>query len=179
MAQKIIANAADGQVAAVDAVIVFTTCGSVARRAAKPGLTTRCSYLETVKPSSAYWAAKTLTGTAVAERLLGEVLPTVSNRDTQQDQRDRFEALAGLALLTLGDAQSMRQDEWKSLLLMEWDRWIKTQPVEPPTPTARDTLKFFCELQDKRSPLLDFRPNRRDKWQIIHARLLNEGRVSD
>jgi len=26
---------------------------------------------------------------------------------------------------------------------------------------------------------LDFRPGRRDKWQIIHARLLNEGRVLD
>jgi hypothetical protein len=73
----------------------------------------------------------------------------------------------------------MRQDEWKSLLLLEWDRWLKTQPIDPSAPTARDTLKFFCELQDRQSPLLDFRPGRRDKWQIIHARLLNEGRVLD
>ena len=72
MTQKIIGNAVDGRVAAVAAVGVFTTCSSVVRRAMKPGLTTRRSYLETVKPYSAYWAVKTLTGTAVAERLLGD-----------------------------------------------------------------------------------------------------------
>jgi hypothetical protein len=40
-------------------------------------------------------------------------------------------------------------------------------------------LKFFCELQDRRSALVDFRPRRHDKWRVIHALLLNEGRVSD
>jgi len=84
-----------------------------------------------------------------------------------------------LALVQVGDAQSMKQDEWKSLLLLEWDRWLKTQPIDPLAPTARDTLKFFCELQDKQSPLLDFRTGRREQWPIIHARLLNEGRVLD
>ena len=69
----------------------------------------------------------------------------------------------------------MRQDERKSLLLLEWDRWLQTQLIDPPAPTARDTLKFFCELQDRRSPLLDFRPSRGDRWQVIHAWLLNEG----
>jgi hypothetical protein len=73
----------------------------------------------------------------------------------------------------------MRQDERKSLVLLEWDRWLQTHPIDPPVPTARDTIKFFCELQDRRSTLLDFRPNRRDKWQVIHAWLLSEGRVSD
>jgi hypothetical protein len=73
----------------------------------------------------------------------------------------------------------MRQEIRKSLLLQEWDRWIQTQPLDQPTPTARDTLRFFCELQDRRSPLLDFRPTRGDKWQVIHAWLLKEGRVSD
>jgi len=73
----------------------------------------------------------------------------------------------------------MRQDERKSLLLLEWDRWIRTQPVDPPAATARDTLKFYCELQDRRSPLLEFRPRWGDKWQVIHTWLLNEGRVSD
>jgi len=29
------------------------------------------------------------------------------------------------------------------------------------------------------SPLLDFRPRRQDRWRVIHALLLNEGRVSD
>jgi hypothetical protein len=73
----------------------------------------------------------------------------------------------------------MRRDERKSLLLLEWDRWLQTQHVEPPAPTAKDTLKFFYELQDRRSPLLDFRQRRRDKWRVIHALLMNEGRVSD
>lgn len=73
----------------------------------------------------------------------------------------------------------MKRDEWKSLLLLEWDRWLQTQPVDPPGPTARETLRFFCELQDRRSPLLDFRPRRRDRWQVIHDLLLKEGRVSD
>jgi hypothetical protein len=73
----------------------------------------------------------------------------------------------------------MKQDERISLLVQEWDRWLQTQSIDPPEATARDTLKFFYELQDGRSPLLDFRSNRRDKWQVIHAWLLNEGRVSD
>src|ERR1035437_7209781 len=67
----------------------------------------------------------------------------------------------------------MRQDERKSLLLLEWDHWLQTQLIDPPAPTARDTLKFFCELQDRRSPLLDFRPSAGDRWQVIHAWLLN------
>jgi hypothetical protein len=94
------------------------------------------------------------------------------------DQRDH-EGSQGLRPLEPGGVQSMRRDERKSLLLLEWDRWLQTQPIEPPAPTAKDTLKFFCELQDKRSPLLDFRPRRHDKWRVIHAWLLNEGRVSD
>jgi len=73
----------------------------------------------------------------------------------------------------------MRQQMRKSLLLREWDQWLQTHPVAPPAPTARDTLKFFCELQDRRSPLLDFRPARGDKWKIIHGWLLDEGRVAD
>jgi hypothetical protein len=73
----------------------------------------------------------------------------------------------------------MRQGIRKSLLLQEWDRWLQTQPIDPPAATARDTLKFYCELQDRQSPLLDFRPTRGDKWRVIHAWLLNEGRVSD
>ena len=73
----------------------------------------------------------------------------------------------------------MRRDERKSRLLLEWDHWVQTKPVDRRRPTARDTLMFFCELQDRRSPLLDFRSAGRDKWQIIHAWLLEEGRVAD
>jgi hypothetical protein len=35
-------------------------------------------------------------------------------------------------------------------------------------------LKFFYELQDMRSPLLDFRSGRRDKWRVINDWLLGE-----
>ena len=73
----------------------------------------------------------------------------------------------------------MRQYERKALVLLEWDRWLQTQPIDPSKATARDTLKFFCELQDRRSPLLDFQSTGRDKWQVIHAWLLREGRVAD
>ena len=77
------------------------------------------------------------------------------------------------------DAQSMRRHELKSQLLLEWDRWVQTKPVDRRRATARDTLMFFCELQDRQSPLLDFRSGGRDKWQIIHAWLLDAGRVSE
>src|SRR5258708_4588875 len=41
----------------------------------------------------------------------------------------------------------MRQDERKSLLLLEWDRWLQTQPIDPLAPTARDTLNFFASFR--------------------------------
>ena len=78
-----------------------------------------------------------------------------------------------------GDAQFMRQSERKGLILLEWDRWLQSQPIDPHAATARDSLKFFCELQDQRSSLLEFRASGRDKWQVIHAWLLSEGRVSE
>ncbi|HTB05238.1 MAG TPA: hypothetical protein VK804_32590 [Bradyrhizobium sp.] len=40
-------------------------------------------------------------------------------------------------------------------------------------------MKFYCELQDRRSPLLDFRSSGRDRWQIIHGWLRSEKRVTD
>jgi hypothetical protein len=73
----------------------------------------------------------------------------------------------------------MRQHERKSRLLLEWDRWLQAQPVARRRPTARDTLKFFYELEDSRSPLVDFRSGRRDKWQVVHAWLVELGRVSE
>jgi hypothetical protein len=71
----------------------------------------------------------------------------------------------------------MRQYERKSLVLLEWDRWLQTQLIDPPKAAARDTLKFFCELQDRRSALLNFPSTGHDKWRVIHAWLLSEGRV--
>jgi hypothetical protein len=73
----------------------------------------------------------------------------------------------------------MKQKEVRSLIIREWDRWLETQSVDPEGPTGRDTLKFYFELQDNRSALLDFQSRGRDKWQIVHSWLLSERRVSD
>jgi len=101
----------------------------------------------------------------------------VTSSNSRNDQRDDGGSQGPRS--GVEDALSMRQDERKSLLLLEWERWLQTQPIDPTAPTAKETLKFFCELEDKRSPLLDFRPRRHDRWRVIHALLLNEGRVSD
>jgi len=73
----------------------------------------------------------------------------------------------------------MKQREVKPLIIREWDRWIQTQSIDPGKASARDAFKFFVELQEARSPLLDFRPRGREKWQIVHGWLLSEGRVSN
>lgn len=103
----------------------------------------------------------------------------VSNRDRvfEKSQRDKSNP-RGPSPLTW-DAQVMRQSERKGLILLEWERWLQAQPIDPRAATARDSLKFFCELQDQRSSLLEFRATGRDKWQVVHAWLLSEGRVSD
>jgi hypothetical protein len=73
----------------------------------------------------------------------------------------------------------MKQKEAKLLIVREWDRWIKTQSIDPGGPTGRESLKFFVELQDAKSPLLNFQYKGRDKWQIVHAWLLSAQRIVD
>ena len=73
----------------------------------------------------------------------------------------------------------MRQVEVRRLIIGEWDRWVQSQLIYSGRATARDSLKFFLELQDARSALLDFRSRGRDKWQIIHTWLVSKERVSD
>jgi hypothetical protein len=119
-----------------------------------------------------------LTGTAVADRLLDGTSDGLEQRPHSRKASAMNPTVKGVALVT-GDAQPMRQTERKDLVLREWDRWLQTQNIDPRAATARDSLKFFCELQDQRSPLLEFRSNGRDKWQVVHAWLLGEGRVSD
>src|SRR5258708_30025813 len=68
----------------------------------------------------------------------------------------------------------MRQKDAKTLIIREWDRWLKTHSIESGGPTGRDTLRFFIELQDARSPLLDFQSRGRDKWRIIDTWLLSD-----
>lgn len=73
----------------------------------------------------------------------------------------------------------MKQSEARVRIIQEWDRWILTQAVEPDGPTGKDSLKFFHELQDTGSSLLDFQSRGQDKWRIIHAWLLGADRLSD
>ena len=72
----------------------------------------------------------------------------------------------------------MKQSEARLRIIQEWDRWILTQAIDPDGPTGKDSLKFFHELQDSRSPLLDFQSRGQDKWRIIHAWLLGADRLS-
>jgi len=73
----------------------------------------------------------------------------------------------------------MKQSEARILLLQQWDEWILTQVVDPDGPTGKDSLRFFYQLEDDRSPLLDFQARGQDKWRIIHAWLLSARRLSD
>jgi hypothetical protein len=72
----------------------------------------------------------------------------------------------------------MKQEKAKPLIIREWDRWVQTQSTYSGGATGRDSLKFFVELQDAQSPLLDFQTRGRDRWQIVHAWLLGAQRVS-
>ena len=60
----------------------------------------------------------------------------------------------------------MKQKEAKILIIQEWDRWAQAQSFEPGGPTGRESLKFFFELQDTKSPLLDFHHNGRDNGKL-------------
>jgi hypothetical protein len=71
----------------------------------------------------------------------------------------------------------MKHEETRRLIIREWDRWIQTQSIDSTAASGRDSLKFFLELQDARSALLDFQARGRDKWQVVHAWLVDAGRV--
>lgn len=74
----------------------------------------------------------------------------------------------------------MKREEAKRLIISAWDQWVVSQPTEPDhRATGRDTLKFYLELKDAQSPLLKFQGRGRDKWQIVHGWLRNEGRADD
>jgi hypothetical protein len=68
----------------------------------------------------------------------------------------------------------MKQKEAKSLIVQEWERWLQSQSIDPDHVSGRDTLKFYFELQDTKSTLLDFQSRGRDKWHIINSWLLRE-----
>jgi hypothetical protein len=68
----------------------------------------------------------------------------------------------------------MKQKEAKVLITREWEQWLQMQSIEADTATGRETLKFYFELQDHKSALLDFQSRGRDKWHIINNWLLRE-----
>jgi hypothetical protein len=73
----------------------------------------------------------------------------------------------------------MKQKDARALLIPEWGRWLQSQSIDPDQATGRDSLKFYFELQDKQSPLLNFQTRGRDKWEVVHAWLVGERRAPD
>ena len=73
----------------------------------------------------------------------------------------------------------MKQKDARALIIPEWNRWLQSQSIDPSAATGRESLQFFFELQDSRSPLLDFQTRGRDKWQLVHAWLIGERRGPD
>jgi hypothetical protein len=73
----------------------------------------------------------------------------------------------------------MKRREAKRLIVLEWDRWIQTQTSRSRRAGARNSLKFFIELQDAQSALLDFRFRGYDKWRLVHDWLFSERRVNE
>jgi len=71
----------------------------------------------------------------------------------------------------------MKQERARRLIIREWDQWVQAQPIDSGDATGRDSLKFFVELQDARSALLNFKATGRDKWQVVHDWLLDARRV--
>src|SRR5262249_9698483 len=70
----------------------------------------------------------------------------------------------------------MKQKDARALMMQEWDQWLQTQSIARREATGRDSLKFYFELQDKRSPLLDFQTRGRDKWDVVHGWLVGARR---
>jgi hypothetical protein len=74
----------------------------------------------------------------------------------------------------------MKQAEAKRLILRAWDQWVQQHSMDAAKLTGRETLTFFVELQDAKSPLLKFQTRgRQDKWQIVRAWLVSEARIPE
>jgi hypothetical protein len=73
----------------------------------------------------------------------------------------------------------MKCKDAKPLIIEAWDSWLRKQAIDFAGPTGRDSLKFFIELEDTRSHLLEFDPKGRDKWLLIHSWLQRTSRVAE
>ena len=72
----------------------------------------------------------------------------------------------------------MEQSKAKGWVIVQWPRWKAKNIPDKERPTATDGLSFFADLQTERPDLLDFE-YQGDKWQIVHAWLLEKGFVND
>jgi hypothetical protein len=90
------------------------------------------------------------------------------------DQRAFVTAFNGRVELDRG----MKQKDAKTLIIQEWDRWLQSQSIARAEASGRDSLKFFFELQDQRSPLLNFQTRGRDKWEVVHTWVIGGRRSS-
>jgi hypothetical protein len=88
---------------------------------------------------------------------------------SSQYQRDFTDRLQGLAM-----THGLRRP---ALIAREWDQWTKRRRLARHTLPAKETLRFYTELQNAKSPLLDFNSRGRDKWRIVHDWLVAAGRV--
>jgi hypothetical protein len=73
----------------------------------------------------------------------------------------------------------MKCKEAKLLIIEAWDSWLRKQAIGFARPTGRDSLRFFIELEDTHSHLLEFDPKGRDKWLLIHSWLQSTRRVAE
>lgn len=71
----------------------------------------------------------------------------------------------------------MKQKEVRPLLVAAWDEWAARKGLDLGKATGRDTLQFYYDLQDAKSPLLKFVSRTCEKWQVIHDWLVSEQRV--
>jgi hypothetical protein len=109
---------------------------------------------------------------SVSSERAGKRMREPSPHPTSATTRASFEAQRFGAL-------GMKQRDLRTHIIREWDAWLQSHAIPPGSATGRDSLKFYFELQDKRSTLLNFQSRGRDKWQIVHSWLLSERRVND
>ena len=71
----------------------------------------------------------------------------------------------------------MKLEEAKPLVITAWDVWTAKSGLRHDKATGRDTLQFYYELLDTKSPLLHFVPRKHEKWQVIHEWIVSERRL--
>ena len=71
----------------------------------------------------------------------------------------------------------IKQSEAKKKIYSKWKRWLRDHPGKT-EPDGNDAFLFYLELEGREDPALDFRC-KGDKWQTVHAWLLNRRLVKD